>query len=115
MGPALQPVPADWGLWPRGLWGRLAISLVAALGPLLALLFAVMSAEADRMVANAEWEASEVARLGAEHQEAMLQAATSLLRVLSRVALVQNAEPQCGDVLAGVVASMPQMAAITVA
>src|SRR5881397_3513660 len=100
-----------WRLWPRGLWGRAALSFMVAVAPLLALLFMVISAEGERVVSNAEWEASQAARLGAEQQESMLRGAASLLRVLSRASMVQ--EPGCGEFLASVVATVPHVASIS--
>ncbi|HYZ60878.1 MAG TPA: hypothetical protein VE650_00355, partial [Acetobacteraceae bacterium] len=48
-------------LWPSGLWARLALILVAAMAPLLALVFAAISADGGRVVASAEGEAVEAA------------------------------------------------------
>ncbi|HYZ62237.1 MAG TPA: diguanylate cyclase, partial [Acetobacteraceae bacterium] len=55
------------------------------------------------------------AQLGAEQQQALLQQAAVLLRVLARVPAVVTADSGCGDFLRGIAAEFPHVASLTVA
>ncbi len=101
--------------WPGGLWARLSLPLLAGIGPLLALLFVAVSADGRRVVLNVQAQAMEAARLGAGQQQAMLQEAASLLRVLARMPALQMEGRACNETLAGISTDVSPMASISVA
>ncbi len=101
---------------PRRLWLRLSLLMLAAIGPLLALL--VMSAIADgrRVLDTARDQALQLARLAAEQQDDMVQEASGLLRVLARVPevrLLSGAE--CDDFLSAVISDHVRVNGLAVA
>ena len=103
-------------LLPRGLWPRLALLLLVATGPMVAVL--VLSAVADgrRVVEAAGEQVVQLARLAAEQQDDTLQEAISLLHVLARVGAVRDKrEESCDDLLRSVVSDHPRIEAIAVA
>ena len=103
-------------VWPDSLWPRLMLLLLAAMGPLLALLGVAVWSDGNRVMAAARQQALDMARLGAEQQGDALQEATSLLRVLARVPLVRAADGAlCSDLLRNVVMDLPRVAAVSVA
>lgn len=100
---------------PRKLWPRLAVLMLAATMPLMALL--VLSAVADgrRVVDTARDRVVQLARLAAEQQDDMLQEASSLLRVLARVPDVQrNGAAECDGLLSTVLSIHPRINVLAV-
>ena len=91
---------------PRRLWPRLTVLMLAATTPLVVLL--VLSAVADgrRVVDTARDRVVQLARLAAEQQDDMLQEASGLLRVLSRVPEVRTVGAAGCDGLLGAVLSV---------
>ena len=74
--------------WPDALTGirpQLALLTTLACGPLILLLLASAVAERGRVIELAATRTRNLAALGAEQQDDMIQEATTLLRVLSRV------------------------------
>jgi diguanylate cyclase (GGDEF)-like protein len=100
------------GLLPRALWPRLALLMVLATGPMLAML--VLSAVDDgrRVVDAARDQVVQLARLAAEQQDDSLQEASHLLRVLAKVPAVRGMQVGCEELLRDVVADHPRIEAI---
>ncbi len=102
--------------WPRTLWPRLLLLLLAATGPLLGLLLAGAVEDGRQVLGGARDQVLQLARLGAEQQDDVLQEATSLLHVLARVGSVRSlAGAGCNDLLHGVVMDHPRIEAVAVA
>ena len=90
-----SPAAAAWRRlhWPDTLTGirpQLALLTTLACGPLILLLLASAVAERGRVIELAAIRARNLAALGAEQQDDMIQEATTLLRVLSRVQEVRH-------------------------
>ncbi len=89
--------------WPGALTGirpQLALLTVLTSGPLILLLLAGAVAERGRVIELATTRARNLAALGAEQQDDMIQEATTLLRVLSRVQEVRTPhDGQCHALL----------------
>lgn len=101
---------------PRRLWLRLSLLMLAAIGPLLALL--VMSAIADgrRVLDTARDQAVQLARLAAEQQDDMVQEASGLLRVLARVPEVRLlGGAECDNFLSAVISDHVRVNGLAVA
>jgi len=106
----LQPIRRRLGAmarrrlhWPGALTGirpQLALLTVLTSGPLILLLLAGAVAERGRVIELAATRARNLAALGAELQDDMIQEATTLLRVLSRVQEVRTPhDGQCHALL----------------
>ena len=102
-------------VWPRTLWPRLLILLLAATGPLLALLLVSAVEDGELVLQNGRDQALQLARLGAEQQDDVLQEAVGLLQVLARVADMRQVGPRCGELLRSVVSDHPRIEGIAVA
>jgi len=105
-----------FSMLPRALWPRLALLMLVATGPMVAVL--VLSAMADerRVMEDAGEQVLQMARLAAEQQNDSLQEATHLLRVLARVGVVRDKrEGSCDSLLQEVAADHPRIYAIAVA
>ena len=100
---------------PRRLWPRLTVLMLAATTPLVVLL--VLSAVADgrRVVDTARDRVVQLARLAAEQQDDMLQEASGLLRVLSRVPEVRTVgAAECDGLLGAVLSVHPRINVLAV-
>jgi len=114
--PRFQPLQRLAGLLPRALWPRLALLMLVATGPMLAVLLLSAVADGRRVVEAAGEQAMQLARLAAEQQDDTLQEAINLLRVLGRVGAVRDmGEGGCGELLREVAADHPRIDAIAVA
>lgn len=101
---------------PRALWPRLAVLMLMATGPMVAVLVLSAMADGRRVVEAAGEQVVQMARLAAEQQDDALQEAISLLHVLARVGAVQEQqEGGCGDLLRNVAADHPRIDALAVA
>jgi len=101
---------------PRALWPRLALLMLVATGPMVAVLVLSAMADGRRVVEAAGEQVVQMARLAAEQQDDALQEAISLLHVLARVGAVQEQqEGGCGDLLRNVAADHPRIDALAVA
>ena len=100
---------------PRKLWPRLTVLMLAATTPLIVLL--VLSAVADgrRVVDTARDRVVQLAQLAAEQQDDMLQEASGLLRVLSRVPEVRTVgAAECDGLLSAVLSVHPRINVLAV-
>lgn len=100
---------------PRGLWPRLFLLILAATGPLMALL--VLSAVADgrRVLDTARDQVVQLAQLAAEQQDDMVQEASGLLRVLARVPEVRLiGRVECDGLLNAVISDHPRINVLAV-
>lgn len=103
-------------IWPPTLWTRLLLLLLAAAGPLLGLLL-VGAVEDGRVVLDGGREqAIQLARLGAEQHDDILQEAASLLGVLARVDAIRDPEGSpCNNLLRAVILDHPRLEALALA
>ena len=105
-----------FSLLPRALWPRLALLMLVATGPMMAVLVVSAVADGRRVVEAAGEQVVQLARLAAEQQDDALQEAMSLLRVLARVGAVRDKrEGSCDELLRDVAADHPRIDAIAVA
>lgn len=102
-------------VWPQTLWPRLLILLLAATGPLLALLLVSAVEDGEVVLRNGREQAVQLARFGAEQQDDVLQEAVGLLQVLARVTDVRQAGPRCGELLRSVVSDHPRIEGMAIA
>ncbi len=102
--------------WPFKLGPRFAMLMVAAAGPLLALLIHSAVMDERREIAAAGETARQLATLAAQQQDDTLSETRTLLSALARVAAIQpDAGERCSLLLASVVADHPQLRALAVA
>ncbi len=100
---------------PRKLWPRLAVLMLAAITPLVVLLALSAVADGRRVVDTARDRVVQLAQLAAEQQDDMLQEASSLLRVLSRVPEVQKVgAAECDGLLDAVISVHPRINVLAV-
>ena len=99
-----------------GLRPRLIILVLVAVAPLVSLLVAGATADRQFALANAQTQAIELARLGAERQADTLQEARELLSVLRRMPEINGGESQvCQAAVKIIAADHPQFNTIGVA
>ncbi len=102
-------------LLPRALWPRLAVLMLFATGPMVAVLVLAAVADGRRVVEAASEQVVQIARFAAEQQGDTLQEAISMLHVLARVGAVQEQRHGgCDDLLRNVAADHPRVDAIAV-
>ncbi len=105
-----------FSLLPRALWPRLAVLMLVAMGPMVAVLLLSAVADGRRVVEAAQEQAMQLARLAAEQQDDTLQEAINLLRVMGRVGVVRDMlEGRCDTLLREVVADHSRIDAVAVA
>ncbi len=100
---------------PRKLWPRLVVLMLAATMPMVVLL--VLSAVADgrRVVDAARDRVVQLAQVAAEQQDDMLQEASGLLRVLSRVPELQKVgDAGCESLLDTMISVHPRINVLAV-
>ena len=89
--------------------------MVAATGPLLALLLVSAFSDGQRLIETAAEQALQLARVGAVQQEQVLESARSLLRVVARVdGAVGGLDGKCGEQLQSLFEDNPQIEALAV-
>ncbi len=100
---------------PRKLWPRLTLPMLAATTPLVVLLVLSAMADGQRVVDTARDRVVQLARLAAEQQDDMLQEASSLLRVLSRVPEVRKVgAAECDGLLGAMISVHPRINVLAV-
>ena len=94
---------------------RLVLLVLLAMLPLAGTLLADLVADRGDALEGAWHHAEELARLGAEQQDGLLQEARTVLAVLARVPQVASAAPgSCHDLMRQLVADHPRMASLLV-
>ena len=102
--------------WPWALWVRLALLMLAATAPMLAVLVFSAMADGRQVVEAAREQVVQLARLAAEQQDDTLQEATHLLQVLAKVGTVRDLQAgPCDDLLRTVAADHPRIEAVAAA
>ena len=114
--PALPRLAVLTWMVPRALWPRLALLMLVATAPMLAVLLLSALSDGRRVLDAAGEQALGLARIAGEQQNDSLQEATNLLVVLARVGVVRDMRVEaCGELLREVVADHPRISAVAVA